>query len=125
MNIRNLGRIGGAVDAGAWSYVGYLYVQLISNIDPVRTKEFFLGNYSIETNVGIGFLGATALLVPPIIAAGITDGLVDIVKGTHHDFGLRVWKKLTRNPETKKSIDNSMAEYERITKLTENSHYEN
>jgi len=38
--------------------------------------------------IGGAYLGLVAAFVP-ISAMGITDGIVDVVKGTHHYFGLK------------------------------------
>ena len=45
--------------------------------------------------IGVASLGSLA----------IADGLIDMVKGTHHYVGLNLVKKITRNPERKKKID--------------------
>ncbi|MEK6847945.1 MAG: hypothetical protein AABX50_02375 [Nanoarchaeota archaeon] len=57
-------------------------------------------------------IGLNYLLLPfiPLVALGITDGLTDVAKGTHHYFGCRVWQKLTRNPETKRRIEMDLEE---------------
>ncbi|MBI2146238.1 hypothetical protein HYU22_02775 [Candidatus Woesearchaeota archaeon] len=95
--MKTLGRIVGAVDAAVWSYVGYWDYKMLSSYDYSKFGEFFTGDYPLEQKIIAGlFVGAEAAFVP-IIASGITDGLVDIVKGTHHYFGMQVWRKLTRN----------------------------
>lgn len=104
MKIKTLSRAVGAFDAGAWSFAEYVCYRILSNAN----YNFFFEDHPIEHKlIGAVYLGVVAAFVP-ISALGITDGLVDVVKGTHHYFGCKVWQKLTRNEKTKAEIQSSL-----------------
>jgi hypothetical protein len=100
MKLKTLCRAVGAFDAAAWSLVGYGCYNILSNAN----YNFLFEDHPIGHKIiGAAYWGAAAAFVP-IPVLGITDGLVDVVKGTHHYFGCKVWQKLTRNKETKAKI---------------------
>jgi len=104
MKIKQVGRIGGAVDAVAWSFATSVCYRILSNAN----YNFIYEDHPIEHKLIAGaYLGMVAAFVP-ISALGITDGIVDIVKGTHHYFGCKVWQKLTRNEKTKAEIQSDL-----------------
>lgn len=108
MKFKSLGRIGGTFNATAWSYFGYfLCYKPLSNIDYNKIGDSLFGDYPLEYKIITGASLSLATFTP-IIALGITDGLVDLVKGTHHYFGLKLWKRLTSNQKTKDKIDSSI-----------------
>ena len=110
MKFKTLGRIAGIVDATAWSIAGYLNYKMLSNYDYNKFGEFLTGDYPLEHKIVAGLLIGTEVVFVPIIATGITDGIVDIVKGTHHYLGMQAWRRLTGNPKKKEQIDRVVAE---------------
>lgn len=114
MKLKTMGRVVGAVDTAVWSYAAYLDYKALSlcHADYNMLREFCSGDYPLEYKVSISILigaGASlATLFTPAIAMAITDGLVDVVKGTHHYFGCKVWQKLTRNQERKEKIQREL-----------------
>lgn len=113
MKVKTACRIVGTFQTGAFISAGYI----LSNNEYNKLVNVFSAGYPIEYKLeSIAYLGA--LTVCSIgTALGITDGVVDVVKGTHHYFGLQVWKKLSRKQETKEKIDKSQQNMlERIEK---------
>src|SRR3989338_3749801 len=104
MKIKYMGRAVGVFDAVAWVIATSLCYKVLSNAN----YNFFMEEHPIEHKlIGGAYLGLVAAFFP-ISAMGITDGIVDVVKGTHHYFGLKVWQKLTRNQETKAKIQSDL-----------------
>ena len=117
MKIKTLGRVSGAVTASAFTVCGYFLYKTLPNIDYNQLINIISSDNPLEYKLLSGLasglaIGASALslALTPLIALGIVDGLTDVVKGTHHYFGCRVWQKLTRNPETKKRIQSELEE---------------
>ncbi len=110
MKIKTASRIVGALDAALWSYVGYIGYQVLSSFPYEKLQDFFFGDYPLEYKVGAAASIMFMVASPPVVVLGITDGLVDLVKGTHHYFGLQVWKRLTRNQKRKEKIDTNIKE---------------
>ena len=104
MKIKQVGRMVGAFDAVAWSLAEYVCYRILPNAN----YNFFFEENPIEHKlIGAAYLGVIAAFVP-ISALGITDGLGDVIKGTHHYFGCKVWQKLARNEKTKTEIQSSL-----------------
>lgn len=104
MKLKQVERIVGAVDVAVWSFAASICYKMLSNAN----YNFFLEDHPIEHKlIGVAYLGAFAAFAP-ISALGITDGIVDIAKGTNHYFGCKVWQKLTRNEKTKAKIQSDL-----------------
>jgi hypothetical protein len=104
MKVKTIQRIGGAINVGVWGLAGYFCQGLLSNYN----YNFFVEDHPIEYKLGgVVYLSAVAAFVP-ISVLGITDGLVDIVKGTHHYFACRLWQKLARSQKTKDKIQSDL-----------------
>ena len=108
MKLKTLGKVVGAIDTGVQSYTGYLCYRMLSGIDYNKLGDFFSGDYPLEYKIGVGAWLGTTVAFTPIVALGVTDGLVDVVKGTHHYFGCRVWQKFTRSQEKMEKIDREL-----------------
>jgi hypothetical protein len=104
MKLKTLGRFVGLVNAGAWSCVGYYTVNFLSKLD----TNFFFQDYPLSYKIARGAIILPLVAGVPISVLGLTDGLVDIARGTHHYFGCKVWQKITRNQERKKAIDKDL-----------------
>ena len=101
MKIKTLGRAFGAFEAAAFGVSGYLLYKNLFNLDynqlaSIIPQDKLLKFYALE------------LALAPIVLLGIADGLTDVVKGTHHYFGCKVWQKLTRIRETKQGIERDL-----------------
>lgn len=108
MKLKTLGRLAGAYDAFVGSVTGSMCAYFLSTRQDI--PSFFIPGLSISYDVveagmklGLGF----GILASSFV---IADGLTDVVKGTHHYFGCKVWQKLTRNPETKRRIQSELEE---------------
>jgi hypothetical protein len=108
MGLKTLCRIGGVFDAAVWSYVGYKDYKVLSQLDYNKVGQFFMSDYPLEYKIGAGIIVGTEIVFVPIIALGIADGLVDIVKGYHHYLGMQVWRKITRNPKRREQLDKAL-----------------
>lgn len=83
------------------SYSGYSpMMDVITGENPLEGK-IIAGFYLLSTST----LGIVA---SPVVIAGIADGLVDIVKGTHHYVVAQIERALTTNPEEKARIEADM-----------------
>ena len=124
MKLKTLGRIGGVAQTSGAGLFGYLDYKLLSNTDYGKVIEALLGDYPIEYKAaGVAFLaldGLTAASAVPL-AVVAADGLGDIYKGTHHYLGMQIWKRITRNPQTRewvqKGIDDMIVAMERPIKV--------
>ncbi|MBS3114940.1 hypothetical protein J4448_07615 [Candidatus Woesearchaeota archaeon] len=134
MKLKTLGRIGGVAQTSGAGFLGYLDYKLLSGTDygkfieallgDYQVIEALLGDYPIEYKAaGVAFLaldGLTAASAVPL-AVMAADGLGDIYKGTHHYLGMQIWKRITRNPQTRewvqKGIDDMIVAMERPIKV--------
>jgi len=104
MKVKQLGRLCGAIDALVWTMASSKIYDTFSNAD----YNLFLQDSPIEAKlIGAVYLGSFIPFIP-ICALGFADGIVDVIKGTHHYFGLKVWQKITRKQETKKQIQSEL-----------------
>ena len=99
-------RFGGAVETTTAGYFAYVIYRM-SDYDHSKLFEVLMGDHPLTHKMlGATLLGleeiATAALIPLSIIAA--DGIVDMVKGTHHYLGMQIWKDLTPNSETKERI---------------------
>jgi len=97
MRPKTLGRICGAVEASIFGYLGYEFLPGFC--------EYVLSGNPIEYKLAAGGLLATT---STIVVLGVADGLTDVVKGTHHYFGCKLFKKFARNERGKKEIDDQI-----------------
>ena len=125
MKLKTLGRIGGVAQTSGAGLFGYLDYKLLSGTDYGKFIEaLVVGDYPIEYKAaGVAFLaldGLTAASAVPL-AVMAADGLGDIYKGTHHYLGMQIWKRITRNPQTRewvqKGIDDMIVAMERPIKV--------
>ncbi len=108
MKIKQIGRAVGTVQTLISGLATYELINLITHIDYSKISEFLTGNYTIEQKVtNSATLGIIYGLVPATALMTI-DGIVDITKGTHHYFALRVWQKLARSKEKKNKIESEL-----------------
>jgi hypothetical protein len=110
MKRKTLARIAGATAAVVWGYFGYRDYGTISSIDYGLLPEFFRGNYPVANKIIEGLKLAGNAASVPLIAAGMADGLVDLIKGTHHDVGMKIYRKFALSAQTKAQIDKDMAQ---------------
>ena len=110
MKVKTICRIGGFVDAAVWSPFVYINYKVLSQIDYNNLANFFSGDYAFEYKLSQGIVLGTQAVFSLITALGVTDGLVDIVKGTHHYVFAKAWQKLTRNKERKEKIEKMLEE---------------
>ena len=108
MKIKQLGRAFGAFQAGAFGFGSYILGNWISSVDYSKLGEFLTGDYPLSNKIiGVTWL-TTAHVLAPLTVMGIADGLYDMVRGTHHYLGCKIWQKLTRNEKTKKLIESEL-----------------
>ena len=102
------------VDASIWSSIGYQYYsRVISNIN----YNFLFEDYPIQNKLaGAAALGVFVGIPSLIFGLGVADGLVDVVKGTHHYFGCRVWQRLTKNQAKKEEIERELEQMSKMIK---------
>ena len=105
MKLKTLGRIGGATVATAFGFLDYCAYEILSSVDSSGLNNFLSEDYSVEQKILTGAYLLAVGMVIPISKLGIIDGITDVVKGTHHYFGCKLWKHLTKNEQTKKEID--------------------
>lgn len=83
---RRLCRLLGLFDAGIGIGVEVILLEDL----PIEMNDPAL-RYIAYGSLGLSFIPAYFVL----------NGIIDAIKGTHHYLGLTIWKKLSRNPETK------------------------
>ena len=105
MKLKTLGRAAGIVSAAAGSYFGSYYIDTLSKIQYSKLGELLLGNYPLEQKAAVGAFVTTYALGVSGCALIVADGLTDIAKGTHHYFGMQLWRKLTKNERIRQRID--------------------
>jgi hypothetical protein len=107
MKFKSLARIGGACEAAVGIYMGQFGVRSLP-LSYSILEDSLSGKVPPEYVV----LGATLVTVEalaiPVCGLLATDGLLDVVTGYHHYFGLKMWKRLTKNEKTKDGIDDEI-----------------
>ena len=94
MRLKNKIRTVSAIPTTILGYVNYNLIQ--------GTVQSLNHSDSYHTIL----LGGIALPITFILA----DYLFDIYRGTHHYFSLKVWSRLTRNPEKRKRMEKELEE---------------
>jgi hypothetical protein len=92
MKIKTLGRICGIPSTAAGCYFGHLSLEYFSKLDYTKIYDVFSGEYPVEYKVAGGAIAAWPILASAVSSLLLADGLTDVVKGTHHYFGMNVWK---------------------------------
>jgi hypothetical protein len=113
MKKKTAGRILGTLETYIAGNIGYHYGNMLSRVDYEKSLNFFLGDYPIEQKIYVAAALAVAASAIPVMGFLMVDGLVGVVKGTPYYVSLKAWKKLSRNEETKKSIDEGLENYVR------------
>ena len=105
MKVKTVGRLGGATVMALSGYLCNRAYYLFSD-NYQALNEFFKSESSpLEYKIAVGaFFGITGIATA---GAGLVfiDGLVDLMKGTHHYTTAQIWKKLSRNENTKRGLD--------------------
>ena len=112
MKYKTLGRLGGFAEVAAFGFIDKI---LYDYLPQSFYKDQMLAGYLLEPNEPLenkviigGTLVVSSIATTLAISAGvitmpfIVDGLVDIVKGTHHNFLMHSIKKFSKDPERKK-----------------------
>ena len=99
MASEKLYRVSGVFNSFVWGCAGYLDYNMISSIKYQRVENLLSGSEPLGYKIAAGVLIGTEIAFIPIIALGLSDGLVDIVKGTHHYVGTNLMQRLTRKKE--------------------------
>jgi hypothetical protein len=96
MKVKTICRMAGVFDTAFWGSFAYFDYNIWADL--------FSGEYTLGYNITSGLLLSTKVGASLIITSGLADGLIDIVKGTHHYFYAKVWHKLTRNEKIKEKL---------------------
>ena len=110
--LKTIDRVAGAVETGA-GYLALKYAAysfgFLSQINYQKCHDFFTGDYDPLHKLGVGAaIVGIALIGTFASSVGLffmIDGCTDIIKGTHHYFGLRTWQKLTKSEKRKRDIE--------------------
>lgn len=99
MKWKNVTRCFAAAQTIGSAYMANWY---ISAFDDLGLYQYLLDEnpleYKILLTAGLGFSFSGIGFI-------FVDGLVDVVKGTHHYLVGRIWQKLTKSQERKESIE--------------------
>ena len=57
-----------------------------------------------------------------LVSLGVIEGIVDVVKGTHHYFGLQLWKQYAKIRGNHKSVESLDAKIENMLEYREKEH---
>ena len=123
MKLKTLGRVVGVVQTSGAGYLGYFEYRLLKNENYGKIIEVLSGDYPFEYKAaGVAILTLDGLMAASAVPLAVmaADGLGDIYKGTHHYLGMQIWKRITRNPQTRewvqKGIDDMIVAMERPIK---------
>ncbi len=109
MKIKTIGRIVGIVELGMSAMAFKVAQGFISRTDYSQINEFLTRDAPFLYKVGAATLAYGIPIFSGVCGAlFLAEGGVDVIKGTHHYFGLRLWQKLSRNQETKEKIENDL-----------------
>ena len=87
----------GVVNTLLFSGVSSVYINKLSN-EYNNYQHILFGDYPSITKLAVGSYFSIMSLGVPLGLLGVSDGIYDIIKGTHHGLGLLIWDKLkTKN----------------------------
>jgi len=104
MKLKTLGRITGAVNTSVGAFFGGLSVYVLSR-SQYDLISIISSDLSFSDKLLTGGMLSYAGTMIPISTLLFVDGVTDMVKGTHHYFSGKLHHKLTKNPRTKKGLE--------------------
>ena len=111
MKIKNVCRAEGLLRTGIVTGGNYLLLDTFSKIDYSKLDDLVFADIPVSYKaMGLGWL-----VLAPVLISGMAfltlDGIVDIVKGTHHYLGMQTMKRLTKEEEKKRKIESEIADH--------------
>ena len=106
--IGNACRVAGAYQALLFGYCGYRYI--ISSYNYPLFVEYLLSERPIEHKIIAGTIASIDHAVLAAMGFAVLDGTIDIVKGTHHFFGIRLLQRFTKSDKRRINLEKEINE---------------